>query len=130
MLAADAAGPRHLVDLVDEDDAARLHALERLAHDGVVVDQLLGFLLLEEPPRLGDSQLALLGLLPEGHVAEHLLQVDAHLLHALRAEDLHVPLCAFLDVELHHAVVEAAGAQHAAELLARAAPVGGESRRP
>src|SRR5437868_10727917 len=123
MLAADAAGSSHLVDLVDEDDAARLDALERLPDDGFVVDQLLRLLLLEDAPRLGNAQLALLGLLSEWEAAEHLLQVDAHLFHALRAEDLHVALRALLHVQLDHAIVEPARAQHPAQLFARAAAV-------
>ena len=111
-------GKRHLVDLVDEDDAVGLHPLQRLAHHRLAVDQLLRLFLREQPPRLGHRQLALLRLFAERQVPEHLLEVQPHLLHALRAEDLHGGRGALLHVHLHGALVEPAGAEHAAQLLA------------
>ena len=63
-LAADRAAAhvadRDLVDLVEEDDAVRLGVLERDAVHVVAVEALVGFLLDELVPGLGDAQLALL----------------------------------------------------------------------
>ena len=123
-----ARGERNLVDLVDEDDAVRLHPLERLAHDALLVHELLGLLLREEPSGFGNAELALLGFLPERQVAEHLLQIEPHLLHALAAEDLHRRRRALLHLHLDLALVEAARVQHAAQFLARAVAGAGQQK--
>ena len=49
-----------LVDLVEEDDAERLDALERVGGDVLHVDELLELLLEEDAPRLADLHGALL----------------------------------------------------------------------
>ena len=49
-----------LVDLVEEDDAELLDALERVGGDVLQVDQLLELLLEQDAPRLGDLHRALL----------------------------------------------------------------------
>src|SRR5690606_41154782 len=51
-----------LVDLVEEDDAALLTALDGELLHAVVVDELLRLLLLEDLERFGDQQLAALRL--------------------------------------------------------------------
>ena len=77
-------GPAHLrplagdlVDLVEEDDAELLDALERVGGDVVQVDQLLELLLEQNATRLGDLHRAL--LLPLGH---HLLEHVGDVVHA------------------------------------------------
>ena len=62
-MAAFASGD--LVDLVQEDDAAALHALERDARHLVHVDELLLFFLHQVLHRLGDAHLALARALAE-----------------------------------------------------------------
>ena len=51
--------PRDLVDLVEEDDARLLHALDRGAGDAVHVDQLLLLFLQQRLERLGHRHAAL-----------------------------------------------------------------------
>ena len=53
--AAAAFAPGNLVDLVDEDDAVFAGAAQRFALDRVHVDEFVGFLLREDPPRVGDG---------------------------------------------------------------------------
>ena len=51
-------------------------------------------------------------------VGEHVLEVDAHLLHALAGEDLEHRHGLRLGLELDHPLVELAGAQLGPQLLA------------
>ncbi len=115
-LAALAAGD--LVDLVDEDDAAGLGADQRVARHPVVVHQLAGLLLLEQLERLGHAHLAALGAVHARHVLEEVLQVDAHLLHAVAGEVAQERGVAVGRLHLHVLVIERAGAQLGAQLLA------------
>src|SRR5262249_24858433 len=62
--AAPLAALRDLVDLVDEDDAVLLAVGQRLRLDFLVVDELAGFFLDQQRPRLCDGELALLTALP------------------------------------------------------------------
>ena len=70
-----------LVDLVQEDDAARLHALQRDARHLVHVDELLLFFLHQVIERFGHAHFALARLLAE-EAGQHVLEVDAHLFDA------------------------------------------------
>ena len=76
-----------LVDLVEKDDAALLDPLDRLAGHVLLIDELLRFLLHDDRARVADAHLLPLGLAAE-ESGQHVLDVDAHLLHALRREDL------------------------------------------
>src|SRR5579871_4346283 len=79
--------PGDLIYLVHADDAALLGAVNGVAHQGVTIYQALGLFLGKDLLRLGDGHLALLVLL--GQEAPQRLHVHAHLLDALRREDLH-----------------------------------------
>ena len=63
-----------LVDLVEEDDAQLLDALERVGGDVLDVDELLELLVDEDAPRLGHLHGALLLALGH-HLLEHLAEV-------------------------------------------------------
>src|SRR4051812_14223753 len=69
----------NLVDLVDEDDAALLDALDGAARHAVHVDQLLFFFLGEDLERFGHLELAA-ARSPLKHAGQHLFQVDADFL--------------------------------------------------
>src|SRR5882672_3900955 len=107
-----------LVELVEEHDAGVLGPSDRLRDHLVHVDELLGLLLNEEPPRLGDTNPPPLGL-RRHEVRQHVLEVDAHLLHTLAGENLDHRQGLLLGLQLDHALVEPAGPELAAELLLR-----------
>ena len=107
-----------LVHFVEEDDAAALDAFQRHPRHLVHVDQLLLLFLDEVIDRLADPHLALAAAAAE-QAGQHVADVDVHLLHAGAAGDLKDgPL--LLDVDLDQAVVELAGPQPLAQLLAGA----------
>src|SRR5690606_6024306 len=110
----------HLVDLVDEHDAQVLGALHGLVGHLVMVDEAVGLLVLEDAPGVAHARLAARALL--GHEAlEHLLQVQARLLHAGQG---HGAGRLVRHLDLDHALVELALAQqrpHALAALAAAA---------
>src|SRR5690606_20710542 len=111
--AADLVAAGDLVDLVDEDDARLLGAPDRLAADGLAVDERPGLLVLEDAPGLPHRDAALDAAL--GHEpAEHVLQVHAGLLHAGQG-DRHVRLVP--DLDLDDALVELSALQQAAHAL-------------
>src|SRR5437773_2213039 len=113
---AGALASGHLVELVQEHDARVLDAADGLGDDLLHVDELGGLLLGEDPARLGDADAP--ALRPRGHhVREHVLEVDAHLLHALAREDLEHRHGLLLGLQLDHALVETPGAQLRAQLL-------------
>ena len=73
-----------LVDLVKEDDAVVLGALERVAVDAILIDELAALVLLEQPQRVGGLEPVLARAVAEaGHVLEQVLQVHADLFHTL-----------------------------------------------
>src|SRR5438093_465792 len=112
-----------LVELVEEHDAGVLGSVDRLGDHLVHVDELLGLLLHEEPPRLGDTDPAPLRL--GGHeVRQHVFEMDAHLLHTLAGEDLDHGQGVLLGFQLDEALVEPPGAELATELLLRRFPRG------
>ena len=111
--------PGDLVDLIKEDDAALLHPVYRDALHLVHIDQALLLFLDQVLHRLADLHLPLLGLLAED-VGQHVLDVDAHLLHALVGDDLERRHSLFADVEFHDALVELAFAQLLAKFFAGA----------
>ncbi len=108
-----------LVDLVEKDDSVRLGPLDRDARDLVHVDQLVLLLLDEVLEGLLDRKAAHSRLAAE-QVREDVLQVDVHLLDALRREDLEVARRASLcHLDLDDARVEPPLAELLTELLAR-----------
>ena len=115
-VAAFAAGD--FVDFVQKDDAVAFHALERDARHLIHVDQLLLFFLHQVFEGFGHAHFALARALPKqpGH---DILEIDVHLFDVAVGGDLE-RRPAFFDVDFHHAVVEFAGAQLLAQLLARA----------
>src|SRR5262249_37696502 len=107
-----------LVDLVDEDDARLLDALDGGAGHAVHVDQLLLFLLLEVLERLGHLQLPPFGLALK-EAREHVLEVDIYLFDRRAGDDLERGKRFLPHVDFDDARVEAAGPQLLAETLAR-----------
>src|SRR5207245_10629933 len=77
----------HLVELVQEHDAVRLRAVDRLARHLARVDEAPFLLRLEDLARVLDRRLAPL-LLAAEETRQHLLDVDVHLLDALVGDDL------------------------------------------
>ena len=115
--------PAHdLVDLIQEDDAVLLHLAPGLLHHPVHVDEAAGLLLEQVFPGLGELDLALLGLAGE-EVAQHVLEVEVHLLHAGGGKDLHHRGGALADFQLHEALFQAPGPEHGPELLPGVAAV-------
>src|ERR1035437_4374793 len=110
--------PRVFVDFVEEDDAARSHALQRHAGHLVHVDELLLLLLHQVIERLGHAHFAAARLLAE-EAGQHVLDVDAHLLDPGVAGDLERG-GAILHLDLHQAFVQLALAQALTEFLAGA----------
>jgi hypothetical protein len=109
---------RDLVDLVKEDDPQRLHALERVGHHVIEVDQLVELLVEQDATRLAHRHGALLRLL--GHeVRQHLGEVAHPLRRALLAHRVHHRRL-LRDLHLHLALLELPVAQELLELLARA----------
>ena len=106
-----------LVHLVKEYDSRLLGPLDGLARDLLVVDELLFLFLCQNLECVEHAHLAALGLASED-VREHLLDVDVHLLDPLVGDDLD-RVAPSLGLDLHHAVVELAGPELLAQLLAR-----------
>ena len=107
------------VDLVDEEDAHLLDAIDGDARDLVHVDEAIFFFLDEVIEGLGDRHLALLFLLAE-HAGEHVLDVDVHFLDALIGDDFEGGHRALADLDFDEALIELAFAELNAELVARA----------
>ena len=114
-----ALAPGDLVDLVEEDDARLFHPVHRDALHLVHIDQALLLFLDQVLHRVADLHLPLLGLLAED-VRQHVLDVDAHLLHALVGDDLERRHALLADVEFNHALIELAFTQLLTQLLAGA----------
>src|SRR5262249_42908537 len=109
---------RDLVELIEEHDAGVLRAPDRLTHGLVHVHQLLRLLLRQQPAGLRDLHPPLAR--PAGHqVREHVLQIDADLLHALSGEHLEHGADLRLHVHLDHALVELARPKLRPELVPR-----------
>ena len=115
-------GGRDLVDLVNEDDAVFLDPPQRFAGQTLLVDQTRGFFADEHLAGLGNRQLAPRCLLWD-EAGEHVLQVDAHLVHARRTtqhlESRHISRTA-ADIEFNDPIIEMTRAQHLLEFLAGA----------
>jgi hypothetical protein len=110
---------RDLVDLVDEDDAGLLHALDRGARDGVHVHELVLFLLRQRLERVRHGELALARPALE-EAGQHVLDVDVHFLDRGTGDDLEGRKALLAHVDLDLLLVEAAVAQLLAQLFARA----------
>ena len=113
--------PRDLVDLVDEDDAALLDALDGDARHAVHVDQLALFFLHEELERLGHLHAAL-ARAPLDDARQHVLDVDVDLLDRRAGDDLERRKRALAHLELDRSLIEPAVAKLLAEFLARLVP--------
>ena len=114
MLAAAA----DLVDLVEEDDAVLLDRLERFGLHLLVVEQLVALLGDQHVVGIEHAHAARLGAPAEG-LSQDLVQVDhahAGAGHAGNLEGRQRGAAGVLHAELDLALVELAGAQHAAEL--------------
>ncbi len=111
-----ALAPRDFVQLVEEDDAGVLGPANGLAHRLVHVDQLLRLLLGEETPGLPDFEAAPAGF-PRHEVGQHVLDVDADLLHSLPGEDLEHGPGLGLDIDLDLPLVELARTKLGPELV-------------
>ena len=107
----------NLVDLVEENDAGVLHAINRHARDLVHVDQALLFFLNQVFECLADLHLPLLRALAED-VGQHVFDIDVHLLDALIGNDFEGRERFFTDVDFDHAIVELAFAQLLAQFFA------------
>ena len=115
--AVPAFAPGDLIDLVQEDDAAGLHSLQRHARHLVHVDELLLFFLHQVIGRFRHPHLAAARLAAE-EIGEHVLQIDAHLFDARVGGDFEVGAAVF-HFQFHDALVELALAQPLAQFLAR-----------
>ncbi|GBC78231.1 hypothetical protein HRbin08_01718 [bacterium HR08] len=110
-----------LINLVQEDDARLLDALQSDARHLLHVNELLLLLLDEIIHRLIHAHLSLLGAAGAEEAGDQLLNGDVHLLDALARDDLEAPgEEAFADLDLDDAIVELPLAQELAQLLARA----------
>ena len=125
-VAAFAAGD--LVDLVDEDDAGLLDALDRGVGDRVHVDQLLLFFGQQPLARFGHGDAAALRAALE-QSRHHVAQVDADFFHRRSGDQLDRRERFLLDVDFDHAIVELAVAQLLAHPLARAAHLVADAAR-
>ncbi len=104
------------VDLVDEDDAHLLGALDGRAGDLVHVNELVFFFLDEVVEGFGDGHFALLFLLAE-EAGEHVLDIDVHLLDALAGDDFKGGHGALADFDFDQALVELGFAELGAEFV-------------
>src|SRR6185503_12509811 len=111
--------PRDLVDLVDEDDAVLLDGLDGLELHVFLIDELRGFLFLEQRERVLDLELAALRAALM-QVLKQALELIRHLLHAGGRHDLDAD-GRRRDVELDLAVRKLALAQHLPKALPRLA---------
>src|SRR5262249_32770730 len=109
---------RDLVDLVDEDDARLLDALDRRARDAVHVDQLLLFLGLDVLERLRHLHLPPLALALK-QPRQHVLEVDVHFFYRRPRDDRERREGLLPHIDFDDARVQTAGAQLIAEALAR-----------
>ncbi len=109
---------RHLVDFVDEDDAAGLYPFQCQGANFLFIDQLGGFIVRQQTLRFAHGDASCAGL-PWRHVGEHLAELVGHLLHARRGHDLH-PALGGAHLDLDFLRIQLAFAQHFAELLASA----------
>ena len=116
--AAAAVAHADLVDLVEKHDAVVLDRIDRLLHQLIVVEQLVGFLVDQQFVRARDRQPA--GLGAAAHLAEDIADRDRAHLRARHAGNLeHRHAAGGLRLDLDFLVVEFAGAQLLAERIAR-----------
>ena len=107
-----------LVDLVEKNDAALLHAFDRLARDVLLIDELVGLLLNDDLPSVADAHHLPLRFSAE-QPREHVLDVDSHLFHALCREDLERRVVLFFHVDFDLPFFELSFIEPAPELLSR-----------
>src|SRR5437667_235918 len=116
-----AALARDLVDLVDEDDAVILDAIERLVHDVIHVHQLLQLFVDQDAARLVHVHRAALFLLGY-QLLNHFAEIDVRPFHALRRlHHLQHWEALLLHLDLDIAFFELPIFQLGAKLLTRAA---------
>ena len=119
IVAAGVAADCHLVNLIQEHDAAVFSQLHGSLLHFLHVHQLHSFFLLEQLPGLLHGDLALLAALRH-HAADHVLQVVPHAFQAGACKHAYHGLAAVLDVNLDNLVLVLAGLQLlAAPLTAR-----------
>src|SRR5208283_450521 len=106
----------YLVDFVDENNAHLLGALDGHAGELIHVQKLVFFLLDEIFEGVRHGHLALLFLLAK-EAAEHVFQIDVHLLDALVGDDLEGRHGAFTYFQVDHSLVQLAFAELCAEFF-------------
>ena len=105
-----------LVDLVEKDDSGLFDLFFGLGHHLVHIHQPLGRFLGEQVQGLGHRHPTAARLF--GHqIAEHVLEVDAQLLHAGVGKDFHHGGLVFAGFQLDGARVQLSFVQHAAQLF-------------
>ncbi len=109
----------NLVNLIEKDDAARLHALHGCAVHRVHVDEPALFFLHQIIEGVGHLHLALLGRVAKD-VRQHVLETHLHVLKVLVADDAKLRRAAIAHVNLDHAIVHLALAKLLTQLLPRA----------
>ena len=118
---AAVAGAADFVDLVDEDDAVVLRVHHRVLGQAVVVEEVVGFLLLQQTAGGFDGHAALLALAaPPHHALHHFGKID-HLSrrHAGQVDLPDRVAAGFLHGDVDFLLLELARTQHAAEFGAR-----------
>ena len=106
-----------LVDLVEEHDAGLFGAAHGLALDLIHVEQLLRLFVLEQAARVDHAHFPALWLAAEARdVAQHLLELDLHVLETLATEHGYERAGRLLHVELDLLVVELSGTEPGAQL--------------
>ena len=93
-----------------------LDPIQGILDHPVHIDEPLGLFLHEDLQRLGDLHFAALTLLGE-QIAEHVLDLDIHLLHPASREDLHDRNLLIGHLQLHEPLVELSFLQKSPDLL-------------
>ena len=106
-----------LIDFIEKDDPGVFHPFDGQFNDLIHIDEPLRFLLHEDLPSLGDLDLTALGPLRQ-HGAQHIAQVEVHILHSGSGKNLDHGEVAIGNIELHVAVIERALLEELAEFLA------------
>jgi hypothetical protein len=104
-----------LVDFIEKDDAVLLDITDGIVFDILIIDQLRGFLLDQQPACLEDLQLARFLAAPT-HVLKHALNLRGQLLHSRGCEDFGLHQRSG-DIHLDLLVVQFALAQFLAKFL-------------
>ena len=111
-----AAFPDDLVNFVQENDSGLFHFFPCLPDHLVHIDQVLGFFLRKNIHGFRNLDLSsprILGQKP----AQHILEIDAHFFHADIGKNFHGGHGSVGNIQIHIAVVQFSGTQHAAKFF-------------